>query len=600
MSCLSNRPFLRFAAFSLGFASCLAALPAAAQTLEDGLDNPAPLLSVTTGSALLDETDYPAGEWAFTTGTTHDGVDAITSTLPNRSTSQLNATVQGPATVSFWWKMNGTRSFDALQFSSRNDFRSIAPNADGNPDWRQVNVEVDIGEQPLTWFYRRLNSVPGPAQQAWIDELVVTPIPNKEPLQEAVENFSYQIYSSDWTSAPLDGAINSTVAKSGPLVAGEKSTMQLQIEGPASVKFHWGMAAEDSDGSRLRLLIDNVSAVNISNPQPLGEQTIDLGPGTQTLKWEFTRGFGGTPEYEGLTEGYVDNLIISPFSADPDLANAVERPGGVYSNSWTRQTQVIRDGSDAAMVTAPELSVARRLYVELPDEAGLFSFWYKTEADPGIGYLRMIVDGEIIEEVNGVNDWTKIELNLAPGFDRVFEAFFYRISNPNGNSPNTKAYLDEVTFIPGATNFQPDLSIGPLKKGLKGVGVYNASGAGQIATIRAPLTRPVGEYAIRAQNGSISDQDTILLRGVGSRRHFQIFYVVEEGGQKLNFSAAFAAGIFETTQLGPKASEAHEVWIVRKRRAVKKRSYVLQVIGTSDGDSHKIDVVRTKLVVKRR
>jgi len=598
MSCLSNRPFLRFAAFSLGFASCLAALPAAAQTLEDGLDNPAPLLSVTTGSALLDETDYPAGEWAFTTGTTHDGVDAITSTLPNRSTSQLNATVQGPATVSFWWRTSGgdTLGFDTFQFSSRNSFGFI----NGNTDWQQRSFQVDTGSESISWFFERNSSFPVNVARAWLDELVVTPILNNPALQEAMENFAYTFHSTDWTSGSLDGAINTSVAKSGVIQPNQKSDMVFEIVGPATVRFRWGITADSADVSTLALRVGNQTERSLSGPQPLTEDSLDLGPGTHPMKFSFTRGNNTDPDYMGMTEGFIDNLTITPVPASAALADAIERPDGVYSDAWTRQTLVIRDGSDAAMVTAPELSVARRLYVELPDEAGLFSFWYKTEADPGIGYLRMIVDGEIIEEVNGVNDWTKIELNLAPGFDRVFEAFFYRISNPNGNSPNTKAYLDEVTFIPGATNFQPDLSIGPLKKGLKGVGVYNASGAGQIATIRAPLTRPVGEYAIRAQNGSISDQDTILLRGVGSRRHFQIFYVVEEGGQKLNFSAAFAAGIFETTQLGPKASEAHEVWIVRKRRAVKKRSYVLQVIGTSDGDSHKIDVVRTKLVVKRR
>lgn len=40
--------------------------------------------------------------------------------------------------------------------------------------------------------------------------------------------------------------------------------------------------------------------------------------------------------------------------------------------------QVVRDGSDAAMVTAPELSKARRLHVELPDEAGLLTYWFKS------------------------------------------------------------------------------------------------------------------------------------------------------------------------------------------------------------------------------
>jgi hypothetical protein len=262
--------------------------------------------------------------------------------------------------------------------------------------------------------------------------------------------------------------------------------------------------------------------------------------------------------------------------------------------------QVVRDGSDAAMVTAPELSKARRLYVELPDEAGLLTYWYKTDADPLSGYLRTIVDGLQIIEVNGQNDWTKVEVNLPQGSDRVFQAFFFRISNPNGSSANTRAYIDEITFTPGATNYQPDLSIGPLKKRLKGVGTVNASGAGQISTIRAPLTRPVGEWAIRIQNNSVSDPGRVFLRGVGRRRDFRIFYVVEDGGEQLNFAAAFAAGIFKTNQLSPDASEAHEIWVAPKRNKLEKHSHLLRVFGTSEADPRKIDAVRPKLLVKKR
>jgi hypothetical protein len=601
MSLFFPSPLLRPVAFFIFATVALGALPLAAQTLEDGLDNPPTLQSVATEAALLDETNLPSGEWVYTTGASHDGIDAVTSTLPNRSTSKLSATVQGPAVVSFWWKMNGTQSFDTLQFASGNDFGTIT----GNADWQQVNVEVDMGEQPLLWFYRRLTSLAGPPQQAWLDEMVVTPIPNNPSLQAALENPGtppYTIHSTDWTSAPIFGAQNGTAAKSGAVVPGAVSRMQLQVEGPAIVTFRWGMVAEDGDESKLEFSVNNSNppGLSLTNSQILTDANIDLGPGTHTLKWEFTRGFRGTDEYAGETQGYVDALVISPFSTSPSLADAVDRAGGVYSNSWTRQMQVVRDGSDAAMVTAPELSKARRLYVELPDEAGLLTYWYKTDTDPQSGYLRTLVDGNQIVEVNGQNDWTKVEVNLLTGSDRVFQAFFFRISNPSGNSTSTKAFIDAITFTQGATNYEPDLSIGPLRKRLRGVGVHNTSGAGQISTIRAPLTRPVGEWAIRIQNGSVSDTDKVFLRGVGNRRHFQIFFVVDESGEKLNFSAAFAAGIFETNQLSPKGTEAHEVWIAPKRRKLKKRSHALHIIGTSDADPRKIDVVRTKLLIKKR
>lgn len=572
-----------------------------AQTIAEGLDNPATIEPFVTEGLSLEGNPYPAGDWTYTTGTTHDGIDAITSVLAGRNTSRLTTTVQGPANVSFRWKMTGLQSFDTVQFQTLNHFATIT----GNSDWSQQVFQVDCGEQPMEWFYRRLTD-PSSTGQAWIDEMVVTPMLNRVYLQDAVENGTYAIYSNDWTSSPLDGALNSNAAKSGPVTPGGKSSMLLEIEGPATINFEWGMATEEGDESVLDFIVNDEPVASLTNSQTLTTRTVDLGPGTHCLKWVFERGFTGTPEYVGPTEGYVDHLVISTFGASPALADAVDREGEVYSSSWTRQTLVVRDGSDAAMVTSPELSKAQRLYVDLPDEAGLLSFWYKTEADPESGFLIMLVDGEQFLAADGVNDWTRAEINLGTGFDRVLQGIFVRFPdsvtglNPNPNSPNTRVYLDEITFTPGATNYQPDLSIGPLKKGLKGVGVYNTSGAGQLSKIRAPMTRPIGEYAIRIQNASGTDPDTFVLRGVGSQRHFQIFYVVEEGGQKLNFSAAFAAGIFESTSLDPKASEAHEIWIVRKKKGRKKRSHTLQVIATSDEDPRKIDVVRTKLLVKKR
>ena len=68
----------------------------------------------------------------------------------------------------------------------------------------------------------------------------------------------------------------------------------------------------------------------------------------------------------------------------------------------------------------------------------------------------------------------------------------------------------------------------------------------------------------------------------------------------MNFSAAFAAGIFETMELDPKATEAHEIWFARKRSKVKKRSHSYRIIGTSTLDPSKSDVVGTKVIVKKR
>ena len=55
------------------------------------------------------------GNWAPQTQTTHDGVDAARSgTIADSQSSTLDTTVTGPATVSFWWKVDSEKNFDFL------------------------------------------------------------------------------------------------------------------------------------------------------------------------------------------------------------------------------------------------------------------------------------------------------------------------------------------------------------------------------------------------------------------------------------------------------------------------------------------------------
>src|SRR5690606_35492243 len=139
---------------------------------------------------------------------------------------------------------------------TENEFHSI--NKTSPSDWQQQTVEVGTGEQPLRWIFNRRASDPGGAAQAWLDQLVITPIPERSDLQTALDNTTHPIYSNTdtgWTSAPLDGALNSTAAKSGEIAVGKISTMMFEVEGPAIVKFHWGLACDESD-YQSRLVIE--------------------------------------------------------------------------------------------------------------------------------------------------------------------------------------------------------------------------------------------------------------------------------------------------------------------------------------------------------
>ena len=111
--------------------------------------------------------------WAPQTALSHDGVDAARSgviTHNQRSTLQV-AAVQGPATVSFWWKVDSEARFDFLtvELDGAQPFTGIS----GNIDWQQRTIDVPAGQHTLQWHYTKDESVSERQDAAWIDQLTI-------------------------------------------------------------------------------------------------------------------------------------------------------------------------------------------------------------------------------------------------------------------------------------------------------------------------------------------------------------------------------------------------------------------------------------------
>lgn len=568
--------------------------PAHAQTISDGLDVSTEIGPVTLETTDLDGVATTSGTWEYHTALSHDGIDSVKSLLPNRSISKLTTSVTGPAVVSFWWKVSANANFDTLYFNAGTGLNYIS----GAQDWQQRTTQIPPGTRKIEWIFERLSSIPaGGTGQAWIDQLVVNPIPNNPALQGAVENFLFNLYSTDWTSSSFDGALNSNVAKSGPTPPGGSSSMMLEVTGPAAISFDWAIATDPSDNSRFEFIVNNDLYSSIDGNQPLSNRKFEVPPGNHSLKFNYVRDSStADPEYTGASEGYLDKLVITTFAESATLADALELEGGAFSNIWSRQTSTTHDGVDAAFVSTPVAGVAHRLYIKLPDDPGLLSFWSRSNVYSENALFRMVVDNRIALEQIGTNNWSRTEINLGAGTDRILEAILFR--DASTNTAVSSAYLDQILFQPGVNNFQPDLSIGPRNKTLKGAGIVNATGAAQLSQIRAKARRPVALYSIRMQNRSASDADEIKLRGSWNDRHFEVLFVVKEGGQRLNYTAALKSGLFTSVELDPGESESHELWVVRKQESTK-RSHVARVSGTSTTSPNKVDTVKTKVLIAK-
>jgi hypothetical protein len=132
-------------------------------TLDDAVDNQGLTFTV-SGDAI----------WYPQSTTTHDGVDAaasgqIISASPTQS-SRMQATVNGPTTLSFWWKVSSETNFDFLRFFT-NGVQVFA--ISGEQDWQQQTVNLAPGSQSIAWQYDKDDSVDVGQDQGWVDQVVL-------------------------------------------------------------------------------------------------------------------------------------------------------------------------------------------------------------------------------------------------------------------------------------------------------------------------------------------------------------------------------------------------------------------------------------------
>ncbi len=112
-------------------------------------------------------------DWFFQTATTHDGIDAARSGPigPNGS-SEMELSVTGPGTLTFWWKVDSESFADELLV-----YTSGSGNSDsisGNVDWTEVTLHIASGPQTVLWTYYKNSSGSSGEDAGWVDQVHFT------------------------------------------------------------------------------------------------------------------------------------------------------------------------------------------------------------------------------------------------------------------------------------------------------------------------------------------------------------------------------------------------------------------------------------------
>ncbi len=132
----------------------------------------APAIEATEVSAVASTplTNAPA-PWFGQPFVTHDGVDAAQSgPSGDLQSSGLTASVTGPGTLTFWWKVSSAGG-DPLFFMLDG---SVRFSIDGEVDWTPVTISIPSGSHSLAWVYLKNAAGAAGEDAGWLDQVVFT------------------------------------------------------------------------------------------------------------------------------------------------------------------------------------------------------------------------------------------------------------------------------------------------------------------------------------------------------------------------------------------------------------------------------------------
>ncbi|MBI4708907.1 MAG: PKD domain-containing protein [Candidatus Portnoybacteria bacterium] len=259
--------------------------------------------------------------WGPTQNSKHSGSwSARSSTdLPQNNVSYIKRTIDGPATLSFWWRISAGSADRVKLFIDSTASQPIYAINGPDTSWQQIYYNVPSGPHEIIWQYERYSLTKTNDNAGYLDDIQI---------------YNKGVESSDWTtgSSPNPnftfssnpsqyhtGSFSARNANQLPL--DNTSYIQRGVNGPNTVAFWWKISGTSYD--YLRVLVDNEQKEILTTDETLAWQyiTLPITTGSHVVRWEFKQ--GTSPP--GNSAGYLDDVQIlldnSFFDSFEDIGN---------------------------------------------------------------------------------------------------------------------------------------------------------------------------------------------------------------------------------------------------------------------------------------
>ncbi len=272
----------------------------------------------------LSFTSYGDAEWTMDTSVRHGGsVSWKSGAIDDDEHTTMQAVVNGPGVISFWWKV-GCESFrtfrlDSLAFSIDGVEKTWI---NGSKDWAHLEFEiVGKGSHVLEWTYAKDESGYTDPDCGWVSEVVWAP--RLETINDYL-NCTNLVFSSDavaWigvTDVSHDGFGS---MRSGAIGDNAESRIDAVVEGAGTISFWWRADCEASFKTyvldHLSFFVDGVEQDFINGNSDWIQKTfLVTGDGMHTLSWVYVKDEEGVA---GADCAWLDQVVWTPSGTTTGL-----------------------------------------------------------------------------------------------------------------------------------------------------------------------------------------------------------------------------------------------------------------------------------------
>lgn len=264
-------------------------------------------------------------EWQGQKTVHHDGADAArTPVLGDNESSFVEGTIEGPGTLTFWWKASSEANKDKLTFTVN---FSNPQQISGETDWTQVSVSLGAGANTVSWSYDKDASGSAGADAAWLDQVLFTPTGAGGPVI---------------TSQPQNQTVNQ----------GGTATFSVSATG-SGLSYQWKKGTTTlTDGGNISGATSATLTINNAQPADAGSYTVTVSNGggntpsdPASLTVRTAPVISSHPQNQAVAQGVNASFSVTATGTAP------------LSYQWQRNNSPLSDGAGVSGVTTATLNL---------------------------------------------------------------------------------------------------------------------------------------------------------------------------------------------------------------------------------------------------